>query len=157
VLGVIGCILLTAAGAAAGENAVYGLKKHESELGELNGLMSRMDIYLTSCRLDTAELFERISCDNGCYSALFAAAEGDVTCCVSERIRTSGLEMCDALADLIAGFGCTDLEGQLSQNSLLECEVAAALEKAHDRREKYTRIYRAAGVSAGLAAALLLI
>lgn len=156
-LSVIGCILLTAAGAAAGENAVFILKKREDELRELSSLMSQMDIYLTSCRLDTTGIFERISKEEGRYNILFAEAEGDITECVSSRIRTSKLEMCDSFADLILRFGHTDLEGQLAQNSLFRIEIDAELEKAHTAVEKYTRIYRAAGISAGLIVALFMI
>lgn len=156
-LGAIGCILLTAAGAAAGENAVYQLKKREGELRELNSLMSQIDIYLTSCRLDTAGIFERISAEKGSYNALFKLRDDNITECVASRIRTSGLEMCEPFADLIEKFGHTDLEGQLSQNALFKVEVSAALEKAQTAREKYTRIYRAAGLSSGLTAALILI
>ncbi|EXM38615.1 hypothetical protein RASY3_15725 [Ruminococcus albus SY3] len=156
-LGAIGFLLLTAAGAAAGENAVYLLKKREEELRELSALMSQIDICLTSCRLDTAGIFRRISSEKGSYNALFTTEDVNITECVSSRIRSSGLEMCEAFADLIARFGSTDLDGQLAQNALFTAEVSAALEKAHDKREKYTRIYRAAGISVGLTTALILI
>ena len=156
-LGVIGCLLLTASGAAAGENLAYQLKKREDELRELSGIMSQIDICLTSCRLDTAGIFERISAEKGSYTSLFASDDVNITECVSSRIRSSGLELCEPFADLIARFGHTDIDGQLAQNALFRAEVNAALEKAHMAREKYTRIYRAAGISAGLTAALLLL
>ncbi|SEK25829.1 stage III sporulation protein AB [Ruminococcus albus] len=156
-LGVIGCLLLTASGAAAGENAVYRLKKREDELRELSAIMSKIDICITSCRLDTAGIFRRISEEKGSYSSFFVSDDVNITECVSSLIRTSGLEMCEAFADLIARFGHTDIDGQLAQNALFRAEVNTALEKAHMAREKYTRIYRAAGISAGLTAALILI
>ena len=156
-LGVIGCLLLIASGAAAGENAVYRLKKREDELRELSEIMSQIDICLTSCRLDTAGIFERISAEKGSYTSLFASDDVNITECVSSRIRSSGLELCEPFADLIARFGHTNLDGQLAQNALFMAEVSAALEKAHAAKEKYTRIYRAAGISAGLTAALLLL
>lgn len=156
-LGIVGFILITSAGVIVGENAVLGLKKRENELRELSGLMARIDIYLTSCCLDTTELFGRISSEGGCYDRLFSSVEEDITESISYRIRTSGLEMCDVLADHIAKFGCTDLDGQLAQNALIRCDVDAALEDACKRRIKYTGIYRAVGVSAGLTTALLMI
>lgn len=70
-LGIVGFILITSAGVIVGENAVLGLKKRENELRELSGLMARIDIYLTSCCLDTTELFGRISSEGGCYDRLF--------------------------------------------------------------------------------------
>ena len=156
-LGTIGCILLAVAGWLAGENAVYRLKRRVDELCELSELMSQIDIYLTSCHLDTAGIFERISAEKGSYKAFFSSADVNITESVSSQIRSSGLEMCEPFADLIEKFGHTDLEGQLSQNALFKVEVSAALEKAQTAREKYTRIYRAAGLSAGLTAALILI
>jgi stage III sporulation protein AB len=145
------------AGAAAGENGAYQLRKREDEIRELSGLMSQIDIYLTSCRLDTAGIFERIASENGSYNELFRSRDVNITECVSSRIRTSGLEMCETFADLIEKFGHTDLDGQIAQNALFNVEVSAELEKAQTAREKYTRIYRAAGLSVGLTAALILI
>lgn len=156
-LSFIGALLTAAAGAVLGENAAQGLLLKENQLGELAELLDKLEIYLTSYHLSTEELFSRIYEEKGSYAKLFCTSDPDITAEVSARVGTSGLELADRLSAYIKAFGSTDLEGQLAQNRLLRLEVGCALEKARDARSRFSKIYRIAGLSAGLTAALLLI
>lgn len=156
-LGFIGALLIAAAGAVVGETAAHGLFLREKRLKELAELLDRIEIFLSSYHMSTEELFGRIYEENGGYAELFAPCGRDITAETSDRIRTSGLELSCELADYIESFGSTDLEGQLAQNKLMRMEAGNALAQARDARERYSKIYRIGGLSAGLTAALLLI
>ena len=54
------------------------------------------------------------------------------------------------------GLGTTDLEGQMAHCDLYEGLIRCALEEAKGEKEKKGKLYQMLGVSAGLAAALLL-
>ena len=156
-LEIIGMILLTAAGAAVGDEAARSLARFEKELKDLLSLLDEVGILLSSCSLSTEEIFIRIGESEYVYSHSFHCEGDDITDKVSACLRTSGLAMCGELAGYISRFGETDLEGQLARNGLLRHEVSLAYDAAAEKRKKFSNIYRVGGFSAGLVAALLLI
>lgn len=156
-LGLIGGLMVAAAGWSVGEHAAHELYLREEHLKELGELLDRIEIYLSSYRMSSEEIFGRICSGGGVYGSLFAVSGRDITAEIAARIRTSGAEMGEELADYIESFGSTDLEGQLAQNRLLRFEVKKSFDQARDRRERFSKIYRTAGISAGLTVALLLI
>lgn len=153
----IGGLLLVAAGAAMGDNAARTLSRREKELRDLKGLLEQIAVYLESYRLSTKEIFDRIAEKGGVYSEAFRLRGEDITIETANAIRTSGLEMCGRFAEYIEGFGRTDLSGQLAQNKIFMHDVSCEYDKAVEKRKKYSRIYRAAGISSGIIVALLLI
>ena len=156
-LGLMGILLMTGSGCLIGETFVSHLKDRELQLSELYELLERFGIYLSSDALSTEELFERIFSEKGHYSSLFRSEHTDITKRAAERIRSSNLAMSESFADYIADFGCTDLDGQMAKNEMLKREVGAEYRNACEKRRRYSRIYRAAGLSVGLMAALMII
>ena len=155
--GAVGAVLMTASGALAGDSLAAELIRRENELKELLEILDMNEIYLSSCRLSTREIFDRISFGTSVYARCFRKLGEDITHDAAENLRQSGLAMCERFADNIENFGCTDLDGQLAQNGLIRSDVKREYESACEKRRKYTGIYRAAGLSAGMIAALLLI
>ena len=156
-LELLGALFLAAAGLYTGMTALNDLKIKERQLKEVVGIVERTGIYLSSCRLTTAEIFARLSHENTCYSDLFTCTGTEPAKETSAQMRASGLAYCTEFADYLEDLGSTDLEGELAKNRLFTVEAKTALSQAEDKRKKYSRIYPAAGLSAGLTAALLLL
>ena len=153
----IGAVFIVAAGSFMGELETAKLRKREKQLTELLELVGCIELYLSAYSLSTEELFSFLASKHGDYYSCFETSGSDLTSEVSQKIRASSLEMKDELADHIAEFGRTTLDGQLKKTSMLRCIVSDALHSAGDIREKNTRLYKAAGFSFGLLTAMLLI
>ena len=153
----IGAVLVTAAGAFVGEMEVCRLKDRVIQLTELVELLEQIQLYLSAYGASTEELFKMLSSKQGEYHSCFQTSSSELTQEVCAALRESCLEMKDDLADYIYDFGKTTLDGQLQKTSILMSDVNAVLRSVKEKCEKNTKLYRAAGFSIGMMAAVLLI
>ncbi|MBQ8965251.1 stage III sporulation protein AB [Ruminococcus sp.] len=156
-LRLIASLFITVSGFLCGEYFAERARIRKCQLKELVTMLGHMEIWLTSYGMSTEELFMEIYRKGGNYGRLFSVKSNHFTDDISSDIRTSSLEMKDKLADYIAGFGKTDLKGQLSLHRLFSYEVDTEYKNAAASYDRYAKLYRVGGLSVGIMAALLLL
>lgn len=151
-----GCVMVFLSGSFLGLGASWGLKERERYHLELLRLCRLLEVYLRSDALDTAELMERLRHDPQLAELDFLSETVSQT---ADRIEKESCPVSDevrrALVQYFSRFGQTDLEGQLKKTALLETELRGAYQESHEKREKYSKLYRVLGMCGGALGALM--